>query len=205
MTGIHWNFFDACAVVGRHSRLAAGGLHTPDDLLAEMDHYDIAEALVVDSLSRENHPFEGNRRVLEATAGRPRLHPAWSALPPGTDEQPAPAEFVRQMRQHKVGALFLYPAQYHFTLADWCLDALLEPLAEARVPVFICPDEVGPTVTGQDRTNWNEVVDLCRRWPNLPVIVTEFRIRRGQRMAYRAMDACPNLRLELSGWWLHPN
>ncbi len=203
MTGIHWNFFDACAVVGRHSRLAAGGLHTPDDLLAEMDHYDIAEALVVDSLSRENHPFEGNRRVLEATAGRPRLHPAWSALPPGTDEQPAPAEFVRQMRQHKVGALFLYPAQYHFTLADWCLDALLEPLAEARVPVFICPDEVGPTVTGQDRTNWNEVVDLCRRWPNLPVIVTEFRIRRGQRMAYRAMDACPNLRLELSGWWLH--
>ncbi len=94
MEPIRWNYFDAHCIVGRHCKLEAGGLHTADELLEEMDHYDIAEALVVDSLSRENHPYDGNRRVLEATAGRPRLHPAWAALPPGTDEQPAPAELA---------------------------------------------------------------------------------------------------------------
>jgi len=198
-----WNFFDARCTVGRHVRLTEGGLHTADDLVAEMDHYGIAEALVVDSLSREHHPADGNRRVLDVTAGRPRLHPAWAALPPGTDEQPEPRDMLRQMRRHKVGALFLFTGQYRIALSDWCIDALLEPLAEARVPVFICPDEIGPTMSGQDQTDWNAVVALCRRWPELPVVVTEFRIRRTQRVAYRALDACPNLRIELSGYWLH--
>ena len=203
MEPIRWNYFDAHCIVGRHCKLQAGGLHTADELLEEMDHYDIAEALVVDSLSRENHPYEGNRRVLEATAGRPRLHPAWTALPPGTDEQPAPAELLEQMRKHRVGALFLYTAQYRISLADWCIDALLEPLEAAGAPVFLCAAEIGPGWEEQDQTDWNEVVALCRRRPKLPVIVSEFRIRRGQRQAYRALDACPNLRIELAGWWLH--
>jgi len=203
MSADTWGFFDAVCTVGRHRRLQGGDLHTANDLLAEMDHYGIAEALVVDSLSREHHPLAGNRRILEVTSGQPRLHPAWVALPPGTDEQGEPAEMLDQMRRHRVGALFLFPAQYGFPLSDWCIDALVEPLAEARVPVFICFDETGPTVAGQDQTNWDEVVGLCRRWPTLPVIVTEFRIRRGQRAAYRALDACKNLRIELSGYWLH--
>lgn len=200
----NWNFFDAWCTVGRHVKLQEGGPHTADDLLAEMDHYGIAESLVVDCLSRESHPFDGNRRVLEVTAGRPRLHPAWAALPPGTDEQPAPQEFLDQMRQHRVGALMLFPGQYRFTLSPWCIDELLEPLAEARVPVFIRPGEIGPAASeGEDRTDWDGVVALCRRMPTLPVIVSEFRIRRTQRLAYRALDVCENLRLELSGYWLH--
>ena len=44
---------------------------------------------------------------------------------------------------------------------------------------------------------------LCRRWPALPVIVTENRIRRTRRLIYRALDACDNLHLELSGYYLH--
>jgi hypothetical protein len=228
-----WNFFDAYCTVGRHVKLQEGGRHTVDDLLEDMDHHGIAEALVVDSLSRENHPFDGNRRILELTGRTPRgsectggggratrtgdggtaegdrgaqtwrLHPAWAALPPGTDEQPQPVEMLAQMRSYRVGALFLFTGQYRISLADWCIDELLGPLAEARVPVFICPNESGPAAEGMDRTDWHEVVALCRRFPALPVIITEFRIRRSQRMAYRALDACPNLRLELSGYWLH--
>jgi predicted TIM-barrel fold metal-dependent hydrolase len=198
-----WRFFDAFCTVGRHCRLTPGGLHTADDLLAEMDHYDICEALVVDSLARENHPADGNRRVLEVTAGRPRLHPVWAALPPGTDEQPAPEEFVRQMRQSRVGALFVFTGQYNISLSDWCLDRLLEPMAEAHVPVFVCPNPAGRDGQGMDVTDLDAVVAMCRRWPDLPIIITEFRIRRLQRNLYRAFDACPNLRVELSGYWLH--
>ena len=40
-------------------------------------------------------------------------------------------------------------------------------------------------------------------WPVLPVVVTESRIRQSQRAVYRALEACRNLRIELSGYWLH--
>jgi predicted TIM-barrel fold metal-dependent hydrolase len=201
----HWNVFDANCTVGRHLRLQEGGLHTADHLLEEMDHYGIAEALVLDSLSRENHPAEGNARVLQQTAGNPRLHPVWSALPTGApDEQPSGEEVVRQMRANRVAALTLLPRQYRFELSDWCIDELLAPLAAARVPVFINYTEIGPGAGGwQDGTDWNAVVALCRRHPTLPVIVSEHRIRRSQRLVYRALEACPNLHLELSAYWLH--
>ncbi len=199
----HWPLFDAHTVIGRHVRWTAGGLHSADELLAEMDHYGLAEALVLDCLSREMHPLDGNRRVLEACAGSPRLHPAWVALPPGTDEQPEPAELVEDMRRHGVGALWLLPQQYRYRLSDWCLDPLLEPLAAARVPVFVSFVEVGPQGAATDACEWEQVIDLCRRWPDLPVVLSEHRIRRGQRMLYRAFDACPNLRLELSCYWLN--
>jgi len=77
------NFFDANCTLGRHLKLKEGGLHAADDLLAGMDHYGIAEALVLDSLSRENHPADGNARIMDAVHERRRLHPAWSALPHG--------------------------------------------------------------------------------------------------------------------------
>jgi predicted TIM-barrel fold metal-dependent hydrolase len=199
----HWNVFDAVCVTGRHCRLKAGGLYSAEHLLGEMDQLGIAEALVVDSLSREIHPVEGNARILNATRAHPRLHPAWAALPPGApDEQPDPERLLREMRENQVGALFLFHGQYHFNLSDWCVDALLEPLADARAPVFLNPND-GMTVHHWDHTDWDAVVDLCRRWPALPVIAGECRIRRGQRMIYRALDACENLRIELSGYWLH--
>ena len=199
------NVFDANCIVGRHLKLQEEGLHASEDLLAEMDHYGISEALVLDAIGRENHPADGNERILETVSAHPRLHPAWSALPAaGRDEQPEPSDFLEEMRQNRVAAVFLFPQQYRFNLADWCVDAFLEPLAEARVPVFINPNEVGPGGGwSTDATDWEGVVALCRRWPTLPVVVSEFRIRRSQRTVYRALDACENLRVELSGYWLH--
>lgn len=199
-----YNLFDGNCTLGRHLKVHAEAPHTAADLLADMDHHGIAEALVLDCLSRECHPEEGNRRIVEVTSSAPRLHPAWSALPHGPcDEQPAPEEFLEAMRSNGVGALFLFPRQYRFRLSDWCVDAFLEPLADAGVPVFLNFNEIGPQGLGVDETDWDQVVALCRRWPNLPVIVSEHRIRRTNRLLYRALDSCANLRVECSGLWLH--
>jgi len=198
------NALDANCVVGRHLMLQEGGQHTAADLLSEMDHHGIAEALVLDSLGRENHPAEGNRRILNVVKESRRLHPVWAALPPGaTDEQPEPEKMLAAMRKNKVAALCLLPAQYRYNLSDWCIDALLEPFAEAGVPVIISYDEVSRGAGRGDQTDWNAVVALCRRWPKLPVIISEFRIRRSQRLIYRAFDACENIHVELSGYFLH--
>jgi predicted TIM-barrel fold metal-dependent hydrolase len=201
----NWNFFDARCKVGLHVRQTTPDRspYSPEHLLGDMDHCGMAEALVLDCLSVENSPRDGNPRVLKACQGNPRLHPAWVALPPGSDETPAPGEMLEQMRQNKVGALYLLPNQYRYSLGDWSIDELIEPMAAAGVPVFVSYDEVGPAGNRADLTDWDEVVALCRRWPTLPVTVSEFRIRRGQRALYKAFDACPNLRLEVSGYWLH--
>lgn len=199
-----FDLFDAHAVVGRHSKLLGGGLCTAGELLAEMDHYGVAEALVLDSLSREVHPADGNARVLAVTADQPRLHPAWALLPPGVEEeQPPPDELLTAMREAKVGAVWLLTGQYRFNLRDWCVDELLGPLAEAGVPIFVCPNDTGVNGTTPDQSELDELVQLCRRFPTLPVIVSEYRIRRLQRQLYRAMAAVDNLHLELSGYWLH--
>jgi predicted TIM-barrel fold metal-dependent hydrolase len=169
-----------------------------------MDHGGISEALVLDSLSRENHPDDGNRRVLEVAAVSPRLHPVWSALPAyGLDEQADPRAFLDEMRRRRIAALTLFPRQYRFSLSDWCMAPFIEPFAEARVPVFVNFNEVGRGWWDCDQTDWEAVVAFGRRWPTLPVIVSEYRIRRSQRLIYRALDACENLHIELSGYWLH--
>jgi predicted TIM-barrel fold metal-dependent hydrolase len=107
------------------------------------------------------------------------------------------------MRRNKVAALYLLPRQYRFSLSDWSVDSLLEPMADSQVPVFVNFNEVGSAPPPWDETDWEAVGDLCRRWPDLPVIVSENRIRRANRTIYRAFDACDNLRVELSGYWLH--
>ncbi|MBU7004868.1 MAG: amidohydrolase family protein, partial [Theionarchaea archaeon] len=196
--------FDANCRLNRHLKLRSGEPHTAEDLLGEMDHFGISESLVVDSLSRENHPDDGNHRIIETTRGHPRLHPAWSVVPTGPpDEQPEPEELVRSMRENKVGAIFLYPRQYRFGLLDWEVDAFLKPLSEVGVPVFVDYGEIGGIEPPWDETDWGEVVGLCRRLPDLELIVGEKRFRRSNRTIYRALDACESLHIEISGYWLH--
>jgi len=119
------------------------------------------------------------------------------------DEQPRGEALLAELRRHRVGALFLLPGQYRFNLSDWCVDEFVEPLAAAAVPLFINYNEVTRGGWGADETDLDAVVRFCRRWPTLPVIVSEYRIRRSQRTLYRAFESCPNLHLELSGLWLH--
>ena len=199
-----YHVLDAHAVIGRHVRWSAGAPQSRADLLTDLDHFGVTEALVLDCLSRECHPLGGNARIVETCASEPRLHPAWALLPPGVDEdQLPPAELLAAMRDANVGAAWLCYGQYHFGLQDWVLDDLLGPLAEAGVPLFVCPNDIGPSGMPPDQSDLAGIVELCRRWPDLPVILSEYRVRRSQRNIYRALDACENLRLELSGWWLH--
>jgi len=170
----NWNFFDARAKIGRHTKYTTDDVSpwSAEHLLADMDHHGVAEAIVLDCLSAESSPKDGNPRILEVVKNEPRLHPAWVALPPGTDELPAPDEMLRRMRENKVVAVYLEPNQHAFPLSDWCVDELLAPLEEAGVPLFITPDEISRSGLKVDQTDWPAVVELCRRFPQLPVIVS---------------------------------
>lgn len=194
--------FDALCYLGRRGRMHEGEPETAQDLLAALDHFGIHEALVVDPLASEANPTAGNARILAHTREHPRLHPAWVGLMPQSRELPPPRELVARMRDERVGALFLYYRRFDVRLDDWGVDELLAALQAARVPLFLCPDPQGDGWPA-DRTDWAGVVALCRRFPELPVVVTKSRIYPGQRAAWAALAACPNLRLDAAGLWLH--
>lgn len=195
-------YFDACCYLGRHVRMPEGQAETAEEILAAMDHYGIHDALVVDYLAREANPMAGNERIIERTRSHPRLHPAWTGLMTHSRELPPPEEMVVQMREQGVGALFLFYGQFDIRLDDWGVDDLLEVLEGNRVPLFLCPTD-WREAHKVNATDWANVVRICRAFPDLPVVVTENRIYKAQRALYAAMEACPNLKLDLSALWLH--
>ncbi len=199
--GHNITYFDACCYLGRHVHKTEGQPETADEIISAMDHFGIHEALVIDVLSRETNPIAGNKRIIERTKKYPRLHPAWAGLMPSSHELPPPGELVAQMEEYGVGALFLFYGQFDIRLDEWGIDKLLEVLEESKVPVFLCP--VNWRDRRMDSTDWSKVVRLCQKFPQLPVIITEDRTYKSQRAAYAALDACPNLKFDISSWWLH--
>ena len=194
-------YFDACCYLGRHVHKPEGQPETVEEIVDAMDYYGIHEALVIDVLSRETNPMAGNQRIIERTKDNPRLHPAWSGLMTHSRELPPPKELVAQMEEFGVGALYLFYGQFDIRLNEWGVDDLLEVLAEHKVPVFLCP--LNFRAKNIDATDWTNVVRICKKFPDLPVVITEERTYKSQRAGYAALEACPNLKFDISSWWLH--
>jgi len=164
-----------------------------------MAYYGISDALVFHAVSMENSPQHGNELIMKEVAETPSLHPVWSLLPTISTEVGQVRSYLDEMLGHNVRIVRLFPLQFHFDLDDWCLGEILSMLSEHKIPVII--DFFDPITPHADRTDWGSVVSVCRRYPDLPIIVTEFRFRTNRRL-YQAMDKCPNLNIELSGLWL---
>lgn len=192
-------FFDANCMVGRYNLFRSGSFYTKERLLQEMEYYDISDALVFHAVSMENSPQLGNQLILEGVADAPALHPVWSLLPTVSVERGQVGSFADEMRKHNIRIVRLFPLQFHFSLDNWCLGDIFDMLSERKIPVII--DYFDPITPHADRTDWQSIVSVCRRYPELPIIASEFRFRTNRRL-YRAMEKCPNLHIELSGLWL---
>ena len=195
-------YFDACCYLGHNLHTRERQPVTAEGILAALDHFGIHEALVIDSLSCSTNPIAGNKRIIERTQGHPRLHPAWAGLMTHSRELPPPDELVAQMRDRGVGGLYLFYRQFDIRLEDWAVDDLAAALREARAPLFLCPTSLRESGVS-DVTDWTNVVRICRQFPELPVVVVEDRIYASQRPMYEALEACPNLKIDLSAIWLH--
>lgn len=193
-------FFDAHCYVGRYKAFQPGSFYRTDDLLRQMRYYGITEALVTHAMSREHHPLDGNAAVIEETRGRQNLHPGWAVLPSASGELPKPAEFVQQMLANGVRAARVFYGSYKFAISEWCIGDLLAELESHRIPTFLDPDTELNTWC-DDQFDLDAVDALCSRHKNLPVILSEARIRSSNRALYQLLARHPNLHIELSGYW----
>ncbi|MBI2440255.1 MAG: amidohydrolase family protein [Lentisphaerae bacterium] len=161
--------FDSCVTMGRivHSGLPS---LTSANILAMLDRYGIAEALVHEHHARTVYPREhGNQRLLTEISGLERLHPVWVLEPPAQPGLAAARAAVSAMRSAGVRAA-RFPLNRAPLLA-WLWEDLCAALEERRVPCFL--DFGADSTRGSLRDDQaNELRNLALAHPRLPLILS---------------------------------
>ncbi|HEO71414.1 MAG TPA: hypothetical protein ENN80_09130 [Candidatus Hydrogenedentes bacterium] len=149
---------------GRGAVAAPREVETPADVLAEMDHCGIAEALVWHRDAFERGFAAGNRRTAEL-ASEARLHAVWTVVPPCCQEMPSTEGVLAAMREAGARAVRCFPAQHCFLMNAVSCGDLFEAFIAHAVPLFVPL----PQFPGQ----WQDVYALMRDFPRLTVVLTQ--------------------------------
>jgi predicted TIM-barrel fold metal-dependent hydrolase len=163
--------FDSCVSLGRVVRDGVPeSFNSADELLAMMNRYCIAEALVHDHHARLVHPRDhGNRRLLDAIRGQSRLHPCWVIEPPKKPGRDPARALVEETLAAGVRAVRL-PMKALPPL-PWVWEDLAAELEEHRVPSFLDFGEVGPLGALSD-SDADGVHEIARAHPELPLVLS---------------------------------
>ena len=188
------SWFDACVRLGRtRARPHYEMEGSVENILAALDRFSIAEALVYHACGDETHPAVGNRLLLEQTAGEPRLHPCVTLLPPATEEFPPPEEHLPYLLQQGVRAVRMSPGSHNYRFATATCGELFEVLAEMHMPLFI---DIG--VFG----DWAAIDDVAGDFPQLRLVLLSFSYGH-TRQAYPVLRRREHIYLEIRGYELH--
>jgi hypothetical protein len=191
-------FYDANCQIGRYNfRVEGAPQGAIPELVADMREHDIARRLVYHAVAKEYDVATGNMRLLEEVMGHPDLAPCWTVTTWVTGEAPAPDALIVELQARNVRAARFFRHAYYVPMSEWSMGALWSVLEWHRIPLFL---DIGDRWATMDPFNPDEVHALCHAHPNLPVILVKHRIRYS-RQVYQLLEACPNLRLETSGYW----
>lgn len=196
-------YWDCNVSVGRRSgrRYAPAQEVTATSLLDEMDRLGVSRAMVHHVLAHELAPAVGNDRILAEVDGRPRLFPVWVVMPEHTGELPPAEDLVAALIRQGVRMARMFPSAelsgHRFSLADWSAGSLLRALADCRIPLLL-----DFTLFRRGEPPWDSIVDVCTRFPDLPVLLVDVQ-GRNNRTLYPLLSHCPNPRVDTGGLNVH--
>ena len=188
-------FFDANCRVGRGSRPAPGGIESAEDLLREMDEFDIERALVHSNEAKLYDPVFGNDLLMKEIASSDRLEPCWVAPPPDARGPLDVAEYIDTAVQAGVRAVRVYnqaETSYNYPLNEWMTGDLLSAMAEHRMPLFI----------EALSSPWDDIRAVCLKYSDLPVVSVRPKYREA-RWIYAFLDELPNFYFTFSLFAVH--
>ena len=165
-----------------------------------LGRYNIDRALVYHFNGKELHPNIGNEQLGREISGREGLYPCFSLVPGCDYDFPKPEDFMAQLQEKGVRAVRIFPEIQHLELDDWVLGDFWSPFAAHRLPVFLEYDKSFTWGSLDQHAVLKEVYELCQRHPQLPVVFTCPRIR-FNRVFYKLLESCPNLRTDLLPFW----
>lgn len=135
-----------------------------EDILALMDHFGIAQALVYSNMAaRGGWAPSANSILTEMVRQEPRLLPAFTLAPHPYDDSPGPEDYASAMRQAGARAAWLWPTANRQTggLWTWLLGDYLAMCCERRVPLFLNAEEIG----------FDDIHKLCLDFPELRLVL----------------------------------
>jgi predicted TIM-barrel fold metal-dependent hydrolase len=186
-------FVDANVLLGPLPKRPFGAPEDVAGLLAAMDQYGIAQALVTHADAKWRDVASGNARLTGEIAGQSRLIPCWTVLPSATAEVAPEPEQVAALLAAGARAARLCPVEHRLSLEPWEVGPLLSALAERRVPLLLDLDNVH----WSESRPWHVVEWACRAHPDLPLVL----LRESQsrfRTLFALLDRCQNLFVETS-------
>ncbi len=187
-------FFDCSCSFGMRGIVNPGSFHTVEELVGKMEYYGVKKALVYHSMAREYSPAIGNRMLMESIRDYPQLCPVWVVMPHHTGEFPEPLELKRQLREHGIKAVRVFPAvsDQNYSIAGWNCGDLFDMLQSCGLPVFI----------GLDQLDWNQLHALCSEHPGLKVVLTDVHYRIDRNL-YALLEKFDRLCIETYGYKVH--
>lgn len=184
--------FDLNVTLGRTALPVGDPFDTPEALLEEMRRLRIDEALVCHAIALEADVEYGNALLTEQLRRHQNLFPCWVMAPPAFGDLPEPKAWVERARAAAVKAVRLVPNHSNYSLAAWCTGPLLNQLEQANMPVLL---DFGHHHWSQSPMPWNDVLDVCHRFPALDVVVVGVSVGDTRNLC-AALRAAPNLHLE---------
>lgn len=184
---------DANCRIGRGPADPPGSATDKEALLALIDGFYVEKAVVYHSVSQYSDSALGNGLLIKDTEGEPRFLRQWAVQPALWEIYPQPAELLSQMKEHDVCSARLFPKQYGHSLKRYAAGALLDALAECRVPAFIALDQL---------SSWDALHDLCAEYPANRFVLCSPGYR-CLRYLVPVLENCPNLWVETSNLLMH--
>ena len=175
-------FFDARCFVGPRGIVPPGAAASTAEVLEILSRCGISSAVCCHSVSVEGDPMAGNTLLETELKDAPRLARQWVAVPDCLGDFPAPDALPAQMKAAGVTSLRLLPGRLFHSLRPYTMAPLMHVLAACHVPVFL----------DLAQTNWEQLCDFCRDFPENPIVLTEPGYR-GIRYMDPMLEACPNL------------
>lgn len=160
--------FDCCASFGTGMIPPLKPVDEPADLIAEMNRWNISEALVFHAAMRDDSPIVGNELLVRAIANYRRLHGTWAILPHQTGELGTPEEFITRMKKYKIRALWAFSAEHKYLLTTTTFGPLFELMIQKKIPLLLSVNENSGGLSG-----WMLVEYILRESPKLTLIITE--------------------------------
>jgi predicted TIM-barrel fold metal-dependent hydrolase len=158
-----------------------------------LKRYDIVGGVVTHIAAKDYSPLEANEWLLASLQDAPgfRLWGNIVLLPDMFPSKDAGRAYLLPAIARGARMARVFPAAHRFSLSDWCIGSkiMLQLLEELQMPLVVWHTEV----------SWDEVEQLCRTYPALPIIVegTPRKILYHTRFYYPLLKQYPNLYIEL--------
>lgn len=191
-------FFDLKAGIGIFSKPTL--YNQPEELLKIMESYSIKKSIVYHSLSREISPIEGNKILIEKIRNYKNLIPSFILLPRNSGDIENFEEYVEESIKIGVKCFWINYNTFKIPLSHYIYSGTFEVISIFKT--FVIIDPIVPYFGWQiDSGDWNSIRVICEKYPDLPIIFTEFRTRYHIRIVVDFLKSYKNFFYDIGSCW----